>query len=369
MPSLNKTMRAPAGRLGAASGARVALAAVAVILALPTAGGTLGAQAPAAVTGDSGRAAAAAAAAATVTLPEHTPLNPFVAARSGLHVQPLLPPAAGWPLSAIVEYGSTVERNLNFPDSYLFDAEMVRVRLQLRRDFSPRWFGVAEWGVAGVQAGVADRLFEQYHELINFTMEERDSRPRDTFGDRLFVGREGIAQVRQPHAPRPTDLRLGVGARAGGARRQSVLSQTMLSVTVPTAPASSVYSRGVASVSLLQTLHGTPTPRLVLEAVAGVGFTPTHGILTPVQRTTFMLGSGAARLRLWGNHAVFATLYGQTPTYRDTGFPELDLADIGIDFGYLWRSPGGRQWRVGLTEDVRRRDPGVDLVLKIGTTR
>lgn len=328
----------------------------------------LAAQTPAAAAGDSGHAAAAA----TETLPEHTPINPFVVARSGLHVQPLLPPAAGWPLGAIVEYGSAVERNLNFPDSYLFDAELVRVRLQLRRDFSPRWFGVAEWGVAGVQAGVADRLFERYHELIHFTMEERDTRPRDVQADRLFLGRKGIARVRGAHDPRPTDARLGVGLRAGmssGSGEPPVLSQTMLSVTVPTAPASSVYSRGVASISLLQTLHGAPTPRLVLEAVGGVGYTPTHGVLRPVQRTTFALGSGAARLRLWGRHAVFATLYGQTPLYRDTGFPELDLADIGVDFGYLWRSPGGRQWRVGLTEDVRRRDPGVDLVLKIGTTR
>lgn len=306
------------------------------------------------------------------TLPEHTPLNPMVASRSGLYVQPLLAPAAGWPVSALVEYGSAVERNLNFPDSYLLDAELVRLRVQLRHDFSARWFGVAEWGAAGAQAGVADRLFERYHELIHFTMEERDTRPRDRYGDRLFVEREGIARVRQARGPRLTDARLAVGLRAGSvapARPHGMLSQTMLSVTLPTAPASSVYSRGVASVSLLQTLHAVPTPRLVVEAVAGVGYTPTHGELAPVQRTTFMLGSGAARLRLWGRNAVFATLYGQTPLYGDTGFPELDAADIGIDFGYLWQSPGGRQWRVGLTEDVRRQDPGIDLVLKIGTTR
>ncbi|MHB1223344.1 MAG: hypothetical protein ACYC2G_04760 [Gemmatimonadaceae bacterium] len=361
-------MRAPCARPGASAGARGAIAAAAVILALPAAGGALGAQAPIAGVHHSAQAAASA----ITTLPEHTPLNPFVASRSGLRVQPLLPPVAGWPLSAIVEYGSAVERNLNFPDSYLFDAELVRARLQLRHDFSPRWFGAVEWGVAGAQAGVADRLFEQYHELIHFTMEERDTRPRDSYGDRLFVGREGIARVRQAQGPRPTDARLGVGLRGGwssGSQRPPVLSQTMLSVTVPTAPASSLYSRGVASVSLLQTLHATPTSRLVLEAVGGVGFTPTHGLLAPVQRTSFVLGSGAARLRLRGSHAVFATLYGQSPIYRDTGFPELDAADVGVDFGYLWRSPGGRQWRVGLTEDIRRRDPGVDLILKIGTTR
>jgi len=221
-------------------------------------------------------------------------------------------------------------------------------------------------------AGVADRFFERYHTLIQYTMEERDTRPRNSYGDRLFVQRHGVARVREPHSLLPTDPRLSVGLRAGtisAERPDAVLSQTVLSVTIPTAPSRSVYSRGVPTVAVLQTLHAEPSPRLALEATGGVGYTPRHGELAPIQRTTFMLGSGAARFRLWGRHAVFATLYGQTPLYRDTSFPELDAADLGVDFGYLWQSPGGRQWRVGLTEDVRRRDPGVDLALKISTTR
>lgn len=316
--------------------------------------------------------ATAADAMHVATLPEHTPLNPMVASRSPLRVQPLLPPAPGWPLSAVVEYGSMVERNLNFPDSYLLDAELVRVRLQLRRDFSARWFGQAEWGLAGAHSGVADRFFERYHELIQFTMQERDTRPRDSYGDRLFVRDRGIARVRDAHGPRPTDARLAVGFRAGATAREGetgLRSQAMLSVTLPTAPASSIFSPGVASVALLQTLHLSPVPRLALEAAGGVGYTPAHGDLSSVQRTTFVLGSAAARVRLWRRHAVFATLYGQSAPYSGTRFPELDGMDLGVDFGYLWQSASGRQWRVGLTEDVRRRDPGVDLVLKIGTTR
>lgn len=368
MPSHTTLTRPWPGGNGPVQAARLTVATVLVLLS--AGGGTLTAQAPRQARPDA--TAPPIATPPIATLPEHTPLNPLVSSRSGLYVQPLLPPAAGWPLSAIVEYGSAVERNLNFPDSYLFDAELVRVRLQLRHDFFARWFGVAEWGVAGAQAGVADRFFEEYHRLIHFTMEERDTRPRDSYGDRLFIARDGIARVRQAHAPSPIDARLGAGLRAGALSERGgtgVLSQTMLSVTLPTAPASSVYSRGVTSVALLQTLHVVPTSRLVLEAVGGVGYTPAHGVLAPVQRTTFVLGSGAARLRLWGRQAVFATLYSQTPLYRDTGFPELDWADVGVDFGYLWQTASGRQWRVGLTEDVRRRDPGVDLVLKVGTTR
>lgn len=321
-----------------------------------------------------GRAAADANSAVEpfAALPEHTPLNPVVAARSGLYVQPLLPPATGWAVGFVAEYGSLVERNLNYPDSYLFDAELSRVRVQIRRDFSDRWFGAAELGVAGARAGFADRFFEQYHRLIHFTMEERDTRPRNSYVDRLFVRRYGIAQPREPQGILPTDARVSVGLRAGdplATARNALLSQTLLSLTLPTAAASSVYSRGVPTVSVLQTVRISPMPRLVLETMGGVGYSPRHGGLTDIQRTTFLIGSGAGRLRLWGRNAVYATVYGQTGLYNDTGFPELDAADLGIDFGYLWQTAGGRQWMVAITEDVRRRDPGVDLTLKLSTTR
>ncbi len=305
-------------------------------------------------------------------LPEHTPLNPVVVARSGLYVQPIMPPASGWTFGAIAEYGSLVEKNLKFPDSYLLDAEVSRLRLQLRRDFSERWFGSAEWGVAGAQAGFADRFFEQYHGLIDFTMEERDTRPRNSYGDRLFVRRHRIARVREPHGPLPTDVRASVGMRAGNTFAtgpSAVLSQTLLSLTLPTAPARSAYARGVPTVSLLQTLRISPAPRLALETSGGVGYSPRQGALADIQRTTFLIGSGAGRLRLWGRSAVYATVYGQTALYRDSGLNELDAADLGMDFGYLWQSAGGRLWQVALTEDIRRRDPGVDLTLKLSTTR
>ena len=296
------------------------------------------------------------------TLPEHSPLNPTVAERTGVYVQPYLPPADGWSWSATAEYGSIVERNINFPDSYLLDAELVRLRFQLRRDLGTHAFLLAEAGVAGAFSGVSDGFFESYHRLIRFTMEERDARPHNRFGDRLLLQSRGMDRRRDAHPMLPTDARLAAGLRLGP-------SQTVLSMTIPTAPTRSLYHRGTVSLALLETLRLPTGERLYADLSGGVGYTPSQGMLEPIQNTTFILGSASARLRLWGNHAVFATFYGQSAPYRDTNFPELDLADTGIDFGYLWQSRGGRQWRVGLTEDLRRRDPGMDLALKVSTSR
>ena len=293
------------------------------------------------------------------SLPVHEPLNPLVAERSGLYVQPYVPRGAGWRWGARLEYGSAVERDLDFPSSYLFDAEILRAQLRVTRDLSPRWFVAGEIGAGGAFAGVADRLFEDYHRLIRFTMEERDTRPRNVYGDRLKLQEFGIDRVRRPHGILPTDARATLGLREGR------WAQSAVSVTLPTAPSASALSRGVPTVSVLQTVRARPLSPLLFEVTGGVGAAPRTGELSPVQRRLMVLGSGAARLQFAPHHALFATVYAHGPAYRGTNLPELDGADLSIDFGYLWVAPDRRQWRLGLTEDVRRRDAGIDLVMKL----
>jgi hypothetical protein len=84
-----------------------------------------------------------------------------------------------------------------------------------------------------------------------------------------------------------------------------------------------------------------------------------------VQRTLIPMAALGARARVAGAHGVYASLLVHDAPYGGTGFPELDDAEISVDFGWVWRSRAGREWRIGLTEDTRRRDPGIDLVLKV----
>jgi hypothetical protein len=77
------------------------------------------------------------------------------------------------------------------------------------------------------------------------------------------------------------------------------------------------------------------------------------------------MGSVGAWLRVHGNHAVHVAVFHHGAPNRGTGFPELDDPEVSVDFGYEWRRPGGRRWRLALTEDTRRRDPGIDLAVRL----
>lgn len=291
-------------------------------------------------------------------LPAHEPLNPAMVARSGLYHQPLEPREAGWQLTVGTEYGSVVERNLLWPDSYLYDAELLRVQLSARRELGDRAFVRVQAGVTGAYDGFADAFFERYHELIQWVMPERDTRPRNTYAARLLLTELGLDTRGERHALLPSDVRATVGLRMGDHH------QTSLAITAPTAPSASVFARGVPSASLIHTVAGGHG-RLAVEGAAGLGYTPAHGELAAVQRTVFHMLSGGLRLTLTPSHAVYGSVFHHSAPYRGTGFPELDGAEYSADFGYVWQSGSGRRWRFGLTEDLRRRDPGIDLVVKL----
>ncbi len=290
--------------------------------------------------------------------PLHEPLNPAVVARSGLQHLPVEPRTPRWSFATMVEYGSVVERNLVWPDLYLYDAELLRAQVVARRDLGDRAFVRLQGGVTGAYDGFADAFFEGYHQLIQWVMPERDTRPRNRYGARLTLSDPDVDLRAERHVLLPTDVRATVGVRLGGAQ------QTALSVTAPVAPSRSVFARRVPSVSVTHTARAT-LPRLTLEGSLGAGYTPRTGPLADVQRTVTTMATAGAGIALARNHSLYATLFYHSAPYDGTGFLELDDYEVSADFGYAWRSPSGRVWRLGLTEDTRRRDPGIDLVVKM----
>lgn len=291
-------------------------------------------------------------------LPLHEPINPAVVARSALQHLPIERAAPGWRLALTSEYGSAVEQNLNWPDAYLYDAELLRVQATLRRDLGTRGFVRLQAGVTGAYAGFADAFFEEYHQLIQWTMPERDTRPRNVYGSRLLLRDAALDRRGEGHALLPADVRATVGLRVAEGQ------QTALTLTLPTAPGGSVYARGVPALAVLHTAQ-TSAGRVRLEGSVGLGYAPVTGELRDVQRTLLTSAAGGLRLQLAARHALYGALFHHSAPYRGTGFPELDDAELSADFGYVWTSRSGRQWRLGLTEDVRRRDPGIDLVVKL----
>lgn len=293
-------------------------------------------------------------------LPAFRPINPIASSRSGVSFEPFHHPLPGrWMVDVGLEYASTIEYNVLPQSSFLLDSELLRVRAAVARDLGPRTFVLAEAELLGAYAGVFDGTLEWYHDLLGIEIPERERRPENDF---LFeADLDGSAPLlREPGDLFLGDLRLGVGVRVHP-RVQSVVA-----LTLPTNTGPAGYGRDEISVSLLNTARFPLTGRLVMESSLSGGYTPSHGSLAGWQRELFLAGSSGLRWRFWGRHALYGNVFLHSPYYHDTGLPSLDRRDLALDFGWILAGSGGRELRVGMTEDLEPGGPAIDLVLRIG---
>ncbi len=295
-------------------------------------------------------------------LPAFAPLNPVASSRSGLYFQPLREPAPGrWTAAFAVDYASVVEFNQLPSASYVLDSEILRLSFGISRDLGRRTFLALSASARGAYAGFMDGFLDWYHGTLGIRVSEREQRPTDRFEYSITVP-DGRTVSRARSNLFLDDIRVGLGARL------NPNLQTVLSVTLPTSTGPGGYGRGVPSVGVLTTVRAPLEGRMIYEGSLGLGYTPSHGELANLQRTTFVAVSSGLRYRVWGSQSLFGNLFYHSPYYHDTSLRSLDRRELSLDFGWILETGGGGEWRVGLTEDLEPGGPGVDLVLRLGRT-
>lgn len=302
--------------------------------------------------------------AAAQGLPEYHPNNPVVESRSGIYFQPFLEPRAAWRLAVGLDYASMAELAFGFSSdtSFLLDAESYRFSLDIAKDLGPSDFLLAKVSVGGVYAGGLDGFLNWYHDLLGISFPEREGRPENEF-DYHYRYPDGTRVEYSSSNFHLNDLRIGAGHRFGPG------IQSVLSVTLPTSTAADGYGRGVVSASLLTTVRAQITARLTYEGELGLGYTPRHGPLKQIQNQSFIALTSGLRYRFWGKQSLYANLYWASPQYDDVAeATALEREELDLDFGWIYRTSGGRDWRIGLTEDLYPSGPGIDLVMRVGTS-
>jgi uncharacterized protein DUF3187 len=301
--------------------------------------------------------------AAAQGLPEYHPNNPVVESRSGIYFQPFVEPHAGWRVSAALDYASMTELAFGFSTdtSFLLDAESYRFSVGVAKDLGPYDFLLADVSIGGAYAGGLDGFLNWYHDLLGVSFPEREGRPENEFAYH-YTYPDGTRIDYAASNFHLNDIRIGAG------HRFSRKVQSVLSVTLPTSTAADGYGRGVVSASLLTTVRAPITSRLTYEGELGLGYTPTHGPLKQIQDQSFIALTSGLRYRFWGKSSLYANFYWTSPQYDDAEATALEREELDLDFGWIYRTSGGRDWRIGLTEDLYPSGPGIDLIMRVGTS-
>ena len=294
-------------------------------------------------------------------LPTHAPINPTSARRTGLFMSPYVMPRSGWRVGLSLDYANAIEAAPVRTDGtrYLLDGEIMRLQLDASRDIARNMFVALSVNAEGSYDGKLDAFIDWVHHRMGHYMDARETRPRNNYADSLVIA-GNTPLVRQKAALTFGDARLTLG------RRHNESQQTLLSVTVPTGGDADVLGRGVPSVAVVHTARAPFSKRWLYEGTLGVGYTPAHGALAAMQREVFASASSGLRVRLGDTHALYYFVFLHSPYYHGTGVRELEGPEISQDLGWIVRMRDGREWRVGLTEDVIADDQALDVVFKIG---
>lgn len=295
-------------------------------------------------------------------LPPYAAVNPVVESRSGLWSQPYLEPQSRWRVALLFDYANSAELNdPPGPGYFVLDGEFLRLDLHASRDLGDRTFILGTIGFHGAYHGFMDGFLNWYHDVIGIDVPARsERRPENRYSYQIRLA-DGTAIDYESHGAALGDMRVGLG------HRHTRHWQTVVAVTLPTATAPDGFGRGTVSGNIVTTVH-VPLVEGVwtYEGTLGLGYTPAHGALADVQRTTFMSVSSGLRVRAIGRQVLFANVFFQSPQNRGTGLPSLDGRELTIDFGALIRVGKGPEFQVGMTQDLSPAGPALDLSFRLG---
>ncbi len=292
-------------------------------------------------------------------LPTHAPINPIATSRSGLYFQPYVERNAGWRLAVSLDYANMIEGGESSRAKYLLDAEVGRLDLAASRDLGSRTFILLNASAQTAGDGFLDHFLDWYHGILGIPFPERDARPHNQFLYGMALP-DGRVIFRNKSGGFLGDTRLGLGLRYNDR------VQSLISVTLPTSTGPRGYGRGAASISAIHTVRTHLTRGLIYEGSLGTGYTPKHGDLSAYQREIFLSLTSGLRLQFWGPLSLYGNLFYHSPYYEGTTVTGMDRSELSLDYGGVFRSKGGREIKLGMTEDPRPAGPAVDLVFKFG---
>ncbi len=292
-------------------------------------------------------------------LPPYASMNPMVFSRTGLETQPYVAPGRRWHVTTVLDYASPIEYTSNPQTFYLMDAELLRLELTATRDVTKNAFVLAQGSFNGAYDGFLDGFLQWYHDLVGLQVAARRIRPRNKFGYELDLA-DGRHFTFSPSDGYLGDVRLGAGIR------HSPHWQTVVSVTLPTGTGPDGFTRGVASVNATTMLRSEFWKRFTYEGSMGAGYTPTHGGLSDLQHTTFLMITQGVRARVAGPFHLYTNLIYHSALYHDTGTTELDARELSLDSGAFFKFKRGPEWLAGLTEDLEPSGPAIDVGFRLG---
>jgi len=275
-----------------------------------------------------------------------------------------LPAADTTHVAGVVNWSNFAVTESHGETSVTLDGEVFETRLHLDRSFADRFAVHGELAYRHLSEGSLDGAVDTWHRIFGLPDGARDQLPDDQLLLEYRTGSQSPLFIDQSVGG-IADIPLAVGY-------QLVVSETnaasaWLTVKLPTGKAEDFTGSGAVDVALTVAAQQRVAERWQLFGQANVAWLGDGDVLPEQQESYAWAALAGASWNAW--RALDLTLQLEANSaVLDTGVEELDGDAVVLTFGGTYRTTGGWQFDLGVSEDVEV-DASPDVVFNIAARR
>ena len=275
-----------------------------------------------------------------------------------------LPAADETRVAAVVNWSNFAVTESRDDASVTLDGEVFETRLHLDHGFAGRFAVHGELAYRHLSAGSLDSAVETWHRIFGLPNGSRDQLPDDQLLLEYRTGSQTPLYIDQSVGGF-ADIPLAAGYQLVASETSA--AATWLTVKLPTGKAEDFTGSGAVDVALTVAAEHRAAERWQLFGQANVAWLGDGDVLPEYQESYAWSALAGVSWNAW--RALDLTLqFEANSAVLDTGMKELDGDAVVLTFGGTYRTTGGWQFDLGVSEDIEV-DASPDVVFNLAVRR
>jgi hypothetical protein len=275
-----------------------------------------------------------------------------------------LPTADATRIAGVVNWSNFAVTGTEGDAGFTLDGEVVDTRVHVDHAFGGRFAVHAELAYRSLSGGSLDGFIENWHDVFGLGGGSRNRLPEDELLLEYHPGPASLLYVDQDVSG-IADIPLSIGYALLQSPTSAVA--TWFSLKAPTGKAEDLTGSGAADIALSISGQHQLAEHWQVFGQANLAWLGDGDFLPELQESFAWSALAGVTWNAW--RALDLTVQLETNSaVLDTAFSELDGAATVLTFGGSYRTSGGWQFDLGLSEDIDV-DASPDVVINLGVRR
>lgn len=259
-----------------------------------------------------------------------------------------LPDAGSGRMAGVLNWSNDANLDASGNSAYTMDAEAIELRLHVEHSFLPKLALRAELPWRRVSGGSLDGFIENWHDFFGLPNGSRNQLPRDELMIEYRVADTTLLLVDES-ASGIGDIPLSVGYQLRASDAHSIAA--WLTVKAPVGEVNELTGSGAVDVALSLSAQSALHEDWDIFGQLNAVWLGEGDLLPQLQQDSVFSALAGITWNAWRELDLTVQLEGNSRVF-DGGGTDLSGDAILLTFGGSYRTPGGWQFDLGVSEDI-----------------